>query len=320
MAVARVLLVIGSVAAVASKEATTCSLFAIKGDTCGQSDLDCKFAPFAKLAEKSLAEGTCADKGYTVKGKTSTRSYPVVGDIVITEYTKPSSFVEAGTTCSLFAIKGDTCGQSDLDCKFAPYAKLAEKSLAEGTCADKGYTVKGKSTTKSYPIVGDIVITEYTKPASFVEAGATCSLFAIKGDTCGQSDLDCKFAPYAKLAEKSLAEGTCTDKGYTVKGKSTTKSYPVVGDIVITEYTKPASFVEAGTTCSLFAIKGDTCGQSDLDCKFAPYAKLAEKSLVEGTCADKGYTVKGKSTTKSYPVVGDIVITEYTKKADTIIV
>merc|ERR1712139_396022 len=161
-------------------------------------------------------------------GSNETRSYPVIGDIVITKYTKPSAFT-VSDTCSLYAIDGDTCGQSDLDCAYTKYAKAAEKSLKDGTCADQGYTVKGDSETKHYPVVGDIVITKYTKPSEFTVSD-TCSLYAISGDTCGQSDLDCKYTKYAKAAEKGLQDGTCASQGYTVKGSTTTKSYPVIGD------------------------------------------------------------------------------------------
>merc|ERR1711957_273207 len=119
----------------------------------------------------------------TVKTGTQTKSYPIVGDIVITKYTKTLS-VQA--TCSLYEISGDTCGQSDLNCNYIKFAKAAEKGLQDGTCADKGYTVKTGTQTKSYPIVGDIVITKYTKSLSVQD---TCSLYEISGDTCGQSDL-----------------------------------------------------------------------------------------------------------------------------------
>merc|ERR1719158_1848407 len=72
---------------------------------------------------------------------------------------------EVEDSCSLYAIEGATCGQSDIDCKYVKYAKLAEKSLKDGTCASQGYTVKGSSVTKHYPVVGDITVTKYTKPA-----------------------------------------------------------------------------------------------------------------------------------------------------------
>merc|ERR1712087_289001 len=144
-------------------------------------DLDCKYVKYAKLAEKSLKDDTCASQGYTVKGSTTTKSYPVIGDIVITQYTKPSEkpSEQATDTCSLYAIDGATCGQSDLDCKYVKYAKLAEKSLKDGTCASQGYTVKGSTETKKYPVIGDITITHYTKPSVATED--TCSLYGIAG-------------------------------------------------------------------------------------------------------------------------------------------
>merc|ERR1739848_190645 len=69
----------------------------------------------------------------------------------------------AADTCSLYSIADDTCGQSDLNCDYVKYAKAAEKSLQDGTCADQGYSVKTGTQTKSYPVIGDIVITTYSK-------------------------------------------------------------------------------------------------------------------------------------------------------------
>jgi hypothetical protein len=170
----------------------------------------------------------------------------------------PSVPVASQDSCSLYAIDGDKCGQSDLDCKYTKYAKLAEKSLKDGTCASQGYTVKGAQTKKSYPVIGEITITDYTKPSIiFMGSQDTCSLYAIDGDKCGQSDLDCKYTKYAKLAEKSLKDGTCASQGYTVKGSTTTKNYPVIGSITITTYTKPSlSFAawanSTSSTCNCF--------------------------------------------------------------------
>ncbi len=120
---------------------------------------------------------------------------------------------------SLYAIQGDTCSQSDLDCKYTIYAMDAEKSLQDGTCSNQGYTVKGEVTTKSYPVIGDISITEYTKLDLLVQD--TFSLYTINGDTCGQSDIDCKYNKYEKAAEMSLQDGTCSSYGYIVKGVTT---------------------------------------------------------------------------------------------------
>lgn len=67
------------------------------------------------------------------------------------------------STCSLYEIKDDTCGQSDLDCKYTKYAKIAESGLKDGTCPDQGFTVKTSTQTKKYPVIGTITITEYKK-------------------------------------------------------------------------------------------------------------------------------------------------------------
>merc|ERR1712241_89325 len=105
-------------------------------------------------------------------------------------------------TCSLYQIADGSCGQSDLDCNYVQYAKLAEKGLLDGTCADQGYTHQTGTQTKTYPVIGDIVITTYDT-GSFAVAD-TCSLYQIADDSCGQSDLDCNYVKYAKAAEKGL--------------------------------------------------------------------------------------------------------------------
>ena len=79
--------------------------------------------------------------------------------------------------------------------------------LADGTCSDQGCTIETSSATKSYPIVGDTKVTPYSQGlASEVD---TCSLSTITGDSSSESELRCDYAKYAKLAEKSLADGMC---------------------------------------------------------------------------------------------------------------
>merc|ERR1711865_1116395 len=120
-------------------------------------------------------------------------------------------------------------------------------------------------------------------------AADTCSLWEIADGSCGQSDLSCAYTKYAKAAEKALADGNCADQGYTVKTGTQTKSYPIIGDIVITTYSKGFT---AADSCSLYQIQDDSCGQSDLNCDYVKYAKAAQKGLVDGTCAANGYSVK----------------------------
>ena len=101
---------------------------------------------------------------------------------------------QSADICSLYAISGDSCSESKLRCDYTKYAKLAEKSLADGTCADQGYTIETSTSTKTYPIVGDIEITTYSQGLK----ADTCSLFAITGYSCSESKLRCDYTKYAK--------------------------------------------------------------------------------------------------------------------------
>merc|ERR1711982_144721 len=94
----------------------------------------------------------------THKTGTQTKTYPIIGDIVITTYDQGFA---AKDTCSLYQIADGSFGQSDLNCAYVKYAKAAEKGLADGTCADHGYSVETGTQTKTYPIIGDIVVTTY---------------------------------------------------------------------------------------------------------------------------------------------------------------
>merc|ERR1712226_505985 len=115
-----------------------------------------------------------------------------IGDIVITTYDQGSLLAQ------------DTCSLYDLDCNYVKFAKAAEKALQDGTCADQGYTHKTGTQTKSYPIIGDIVITTYDQGSLLAQD--TCSLYEISDGTCGQSDLDCNYVKFAKAAEKALQD------------------------------------------------------------------------------------------------------------------
>jgi len=268
----------------AAQSADICSLYAISGDSCSESELRCDYTKYAKLAEKSLADGTCADQGYTIETSTSTKTYPIVGDIKVTTY---SQGLEADT-CSLFAITYGNCFETELRCDYTKYAKLEDKTLADGTCADQGYTIETDTSTTTYPIVGDVKVTVYEQG---LEAD-TCSLFAITGDSCSESELRCDYTKYAKLAEKSLADGTCADQGYTIETSTSTKTYPIVGDIKVTTYSQGMLETKEAETCCVddacvapkvkyysVDLKHGFCGEACMDpAKFGIY-KIFEKNL-----------------------------------------
>jgi hypothetical protein len=114
-------------------------------------------------------------------------------------------------TCSLYAIEGDVCGQSDIDCKWVKEAKLAEKSLQDGACADHGYTVKGSTETKTYPIIGEVVVTKFTKPVAQGISGGTLKL---SWKDCGDASTHGKITGLVPdsltLGQQTTATGTGT--------------------------------------------------------------------------------------------------------------
>merc|ERR1712217_719105 len=125
-----------------------------------------KYSTYAKAFQKGLQDGKCADQGYTQQTGTKTMHVPVVGDITITEYSKPGVMVQ--DTCSLYEISGATCGESALDCKYSKYAKAFQKGLQDGQCAGQGYTTQTGTKTMHVPVIGDISITAYSKPSIIV--------------------------------------------------------------------------------------------------------------------------------------------------------
>ena len=57
---------------------------------------------------------------------------------------------------------------------------------------------------KTYPVVGDIVITTYTQPFA---TQSISSFFQIANGTCRQSDLASSYTKSAKAVEKDLHQG-----------------------------------------------------------------------------------------------------------------
>merc|ERR1719487_22998 len=206
--------------AAADAQAKTCSLYEIADGKCGQSDLNCDYVKYAKAAEKGLSDGTCADNGYSVETGTQTKHYPVIGDIVITTYSK--------------AIQAEAAVTGECYCSCCNWCHMSECYDGHSCCDDPSCSGCGHL--------------EGEAPAWVLEARAaadaqakTCSLYEIADGKCGQSDLNCDYVKYAKAAEKGLSDGTCADNGYSVETGTQTKHYPVIGDIVITTYSKGLS-------------------------------------------------------------------------------
>jgi hypothetical protein len=135
-------------------------------------------------------------------------------------------------TCSLYQIADGSCGQSDLNCDYVKYAKAAEKGLQDGTCADQGYTHQTGTQTKTYPIIGEIVITTYDQGANFAFESEnmchtlfrTCDGSPPSGGCC--DGLVCHYYPQAKQDNKwcckpegeeaGLGDVPCSQYSYSV--------------------------------------------------------------------------------------------------------
>merc|ERR1711966_147459 len=118
---------------------------------------------FEKNLTKAASASPCEGFGYTKYDSTVTHGFGPV-KMTLDLYDKPSSMGNSSEeTCSLYEIDGATCGQSELDCKYAKYAKDFQKGLQDGTCSAQGYTVAAGTKTIKVPVVGAITIAKYTK-------------------------------------------------------------------------------------------------------------------------------------------------------------
>merc|ERR1711862_420762 len=143
-----------------------------------------------------------------------------------------STLNSSADTCSLYQIADVSCGQSDLNCDYVKYAKAAEKGLQDGTCADQGYTHQTGTQTKTYPIIGEIVITTYDQGAKFAFESEnmchtlfrTCDGSPPNGGCC--DGLVCHYYPQAKQDNKwcckpegeeaGLGDVPCSQDSYSV--------------------------------------------------------------------------------------------------------
>jgi len=284
-----------------------------------------------------LTDGTCADQGFTVKTGEKTITVPVLGSITATTYSKGAVHVSAASMCSLFDLsEGNVCAQSDLDCKFTGPAKTFRRTLTDGTCADQGFTVKTGEKTITVPVLGSITATTYSKGA-VLESGESCSLYEIKDDTCGQSDLDCKFTSPAKTFRKTLNDGTCAEHGFTVKTGENTIKVPFLGDITATTYSKGAVLESSDGECCKACeaplqkyysvdMKHGHCGENclnpnqfDLFKVFESNLTIADGSTGFTSCADLGWPKYTETVTHGFwPVTATLDL--YDRDEDAMVV
>ena len=180
---------------------TPVDLYKISNGECGQAEIAAKYEKPAETFA-GLKEETCASVGYTHADGTKDLNVPVIGDIKISLFTKPSV---QDTNVDLYKIANGECGQATLPSK---YEKPAEDyaGLSEGTCASVGYTHADGTTDIKVPFLGDIKIQTFSKPSL---KGDNVDLYKITAGECGQATIPAK---YEKPAEDyaGLSEGTCS--------------------------------------------------------------------------------------------------------------
>merc|ERR1712070_438727 len=129
------------------------TLYKISGNECGEATLDAKYASYAEKFA-GLTEGTCASQGYTVADGTTPLKVPVLGQITISKFKKPSLLRQETISCpgsaSFAHAKATVSATFTEDCATVKTEVVARaKGSADGSWTDphnKGvYTVTSNS-------------------------------------------------------------------------------------------------------------------------------------------------------------------------------
>merc|ERR1719183_3081029 len=86
------------------------TVYQIKDGECGQFALDEKYVKYATKFDSNLKEGTCASQGYTVADGTQTIKVPILGDITVDKFKKPSGVESPQADVTVYQIKDGECG------------------------------------------------------------------------------------------------------------------------------------------------------------------------------------------------------------------
>jgi len=68
--------------------------------------------------------------------------------------------------------------------KYESWIEKADAKLAEGTCADQGFTLNEVKKTETFPMIGDVEIQVFSKPAVGV------SLYQVDYGVCAEATID----------------------------------------------------------------------------------------------------------------------------------
>jgi len=158
-----------------------------------------------------MVEGTCSAQGYAVEDGTESFNTPL-GEFSLTIYKKSASDVGVTPSTAHRVVKNE-CGQVVSDSWIEP---MLEKyaQFVDGTCASVGYTHVDGEKKMNLPVVGEVDVELFSKPANKV--GEEATLYRVIQGECGEANVP---TLAEGILEKwgGMVEGTCLAQGYAVE-------------------------------------------------------------------------------------------------------
>jgi len=221
------------------------TLYKISGSECGQATLDAKYASYAKKFA-GLSEGTCASQGYTVADGTTPLKVPVLGQITISKFKKPSLLGDGKCCVGKCTTPGEEkywsiasgilgkqhCGEACMKPSDYNLYHFFEKNLTKSDsytpCHDFGFTEYDSTPTHGFGPV-KMTLDLYNKPSVASTEAVSCpgspSAIHAKATVSATFTEDCTTVQTEILARaKGSVDGSWIDphnKGvYTVTSSS----------------------------------------------------------------------------------------------------
>jgi len=138
----------------------------------------------------------------------------------------------------MHVVKKGYCAQADIPEQFLPY--VSKFGFEHGSCPDAGYTVEDGAKEVKIPMLGDITLALYSKPAAshLKFPTASASLYKAElGHLCEELDVPAEFQRYVERFT-GFSEGTCASQGYTSEAGEKSINIPILGDLTIKLYDK----------------------------------------------------------------------------------
>ena len=250
---------------------TDATVYTVINGECNQVEANQQYEKI--FEELDFKVGTCTSMGFDHEDGTKTMDVPIIGEVTVSLYSMPKP--GDATDDTIYRLVDGECAEATLNAKVATELEKFAK-FAEGTCSSQGYTKEDGTKTMSLPIVGDVTVSVYSKASL---KGSDTLYRIIEGKECSEATIASQYDQYLeKFAH--FAVGTCSSQGYTHEDGTKTVDIPVVGDVTLSLYSKPA-FKDNAT---LFRIADGECGEATL---LSQYEKYVEEfaHFAEGTCS-----------------------------------